>query len=145
MVRVPGSNKDPLPENVTPLTGAVEILYVPGVVTSTVIVCDTLPGGDIVVLVVIVPVIDVLQSGVPPKTAVPPEDGCVTVLVRLQANPPILIAKLAVPPLAGVPVMLYVTKPLPNTKEPAVSTAVRPVTPVEVTICPPCGPLFPPV
>jgi hypothetical protein len=127
------------------LTGAVEILYVPGVVTSTVIVCDTLPGGDIVVLAVIVPVIDVLQSGVPPKTAVPPEDGCVTDLVRVQARPPILIAKLAVPKVAGVPVILYVTILSPNTKEPAVSVAVRPVTPVEVTVCPPCGPPFPPV
>jgi hypothetical protein len=69
----------------------------------------------------------------------------VTVLVRVQACPPILIAKLAVPEVAGVPVILYVTKPSPDTKEPAVSVAVRPVTPVEVTICPPCGKPFPPI
>jgi hypothetical protein len=63
MVPVPAS-KDPVPENVTPLTGAVEILYDPAVATLTVIVCVTLPGV-IIVLAVIVPVIDVLQFGVP--------------------------------------------------------------------------------
>jgi hypothetical protein len=63
MVRVP-AGKDPVPENVTPLTRAVEILYDPAVATLTVIVCVTLPVV-IIVLAVIAPVIDVLQFGVP--------------------------------------------------------------------------------
>jgi hypothetical protein len=144
MVCVPAKGKLPLPENLTPLTGAVEILYVPGVVTLTVIVCDTLPKV-IGVPTVIDPFTTVLQDKIESITAVPPEDGCVTDLVRVQARPPILIAKLAVPKVAGVPVILYVTILSPETKEPAVSVAVRPVTPVEVTVCPPCGPPFPPV
>jgi hypothetical protein len=71
--------------------------------------------------------------------------GKATVLVRVQVRPPMLSAKLAVPPLAGVPVIVYVKLPAPLVKLPAANVAVRPVTPVEVTVCPLCEPLLPPV
>jgi hypothetical protein len=45
-----------------------------------------------------------------------------------------LMAKLSVPVVEGVPVMLYVTLPVPLTKLPAANVAVRPVTPVEATV-----------
>ena len=70
--------------------------------------------------------------------------GKATVLVRVQVFPPMLSAKLAVPLVAGVPVMVYVKLPAPLAKLPAVNVAVRPVTPVEVTVCPLCVPPFPP-
>jgi hypothetical protein len=71
--------------------------------------------------------------------------GAATVLVRVHVCPPMLSAKLAVPLLAGVPVIVYVKLPAPLTKLPDVNVAVRPVTPVDVTVCPLCKPPFPPV
>jgi hypothetical protein len=67
------------------------------------------------------------------SVAVPITD---TVTSRLQLCPPMLSAKLAVPSLEGVPVMEQVNVPDPTEKPPALSVAVRPVTPVEVTVCP---------
>ena len=58
-----------------------------------------------------------------------------TVLVKVQVCPPMLNAKLAVPELAGVPVMVNVKLPEPFAKGPAAHVAVRPVTPVEVKVC----------
>ena len=52
-------------------------------------------------------------------------------------------AKVAVPLLAGVPVMVQVKLP-ELAKTPADKMAVKPVTPVEVTGCQSCVPLFPP-
>ena len=71
--------------------------------------------------------------------------GNATVLVRVHVFPPMLSAKLAVPLVAGVPVMVYAKLPVPIAKLPAVKVAVRPVTPVELTVCPLCVPPFPPV
>ena len=71
--------------------------------------------------------------------------GKFTVLVKVHVFPPIFNAKLAVPLEAGVPVIVYVKFPAPLTKVPAVKVAVKPVTPVEVTVCPLCIPPFPPV
>jgi hypothetical protein len=65
--------------------------------------------------------------------------------VSVQVCPPILKAKLAVPLLAGVPLMVYVSEPLPLAKVPALRVAVKPVTPVEVAVCPLCVPQLPPV
>ena len=65
----------------TPLTAAVAILYVPAVVTLTVIVCDT---PDTAVPAVMVPVTAVLQAVIDPMTAVPPEDESVTARLKLQ-------------------------------------------------------------
>jgi hypothetical protein len=45
-----------------------------------------------------------------------------------------LNAKLAVPLVDGVPVMLKDKFPAPFTKLPAVKEAVKPVTPVDVTV-----------
>jgi 1-acyl-sn-glycerol-3-phosphate acyltransferase len=59
-----------------------------------------------------------------------------TVLVKVQVCPPILIAKLAVPLVAGVPVIVYDKLPAPLAKLPAAKVAVKPVTPVDVTVCP---------
>ena len=61
--------------------------------------------------------------------------GKATVLVKVQVCPPTLKAKLAVPELAGVPVMVKVKLPAPVAKVPAAHVAVRPVTPVEVKVC----------
>ena len=58
-----------------------------------------------------------------------------TVLVKVQFCPPILSAKLAVPLVAGVPVIVYEMDPDPVAKVPAVLVAVSPVTPVDVTVC----------
>ena len=60
-----------------------------------------------------------------------------TVLVKVQVCPPMFNAKLAVPALAGVPVMLKVKFPEPFAKVPAAHVAVRPVTPVDVKVCAP--------
>ena len=60
--------------------------------------------------------------------------GGFTVLVNVHDCPPILIAKLAVPALDGVPVMVYDIDPEPVAKDPAVLVAVSPVTPVDVTV-----------
>ncbi len=68
-----------------------------------------------------------------------------TVLVSVQVCPPTLKAKLAVPLLAGVPVIIYVNEPAPIAKLPAAKVAVKPVTPIDVTVCPLCEPPFPPV
>jgi hypothetical protein len=46
-------------------------------------------------------------------------------------------AKLAVPLVAGVPVMVKVKFPEPFAKVPAAHVAVRPVTPVDVKVCAP--------
>ncbi len=62
--------------------------------------------------------------------------GSDTVRLSVQIWPPRLSVKLAVPDPDGVPVIVYVTLPLPLTKVPAASVAVRPVTPVELTVCP---------
>ena len=71
--------------------------------------------------------------------------GKATILARVQVFPPMLKAKLAVPLLDGVPVIVYVKLPAPVTKLPDVNVAVSPVTPVEVIVCPLCKPPFPPV
>ncbi len=71
--------------------------------------------------------------------------GNATVLVKVHVFPPMFSAKLAVPVVAGVPVMVYVKLPAPLAKVPAAKVAVRPVTPVEVTVCPLCVPPLPPV
>jgi hypothetical protein len=55
------------------------------------------------------------------------------------------MAKVAVPLPAGVPVMVYVTLPLPLAKVPALKVAVSPVTPVEETLCALYVPALPPV
>ena len=60
--------------------------------------------------------------------------GKLTVLLNVQLCPPKLIAKLAVPAALGVPVMEYVKLPAPVARVPAVRVAVKPVTPVEVTV-----------
>ena len=60
--------------------------------------------------------------------------GGFTVLVKVQVCPPMLSAKLAVPLVAGVPVMVNVKLPAPVAKVPAAHVAVRPVTPVEVKV-----------
>ena len=70
--------------------------------------------------------------------------GAATVIARAHVCPPMLSAKLAVPPLAGAPVIVYVKLPAPLTKLPDVNVAVSPVTPVELTVCPLCKPPFPP-
>ena len=61
--------------------------------------------------------------------------GRLTVLVNVQVCPPMLRAKLAVPLVAGVPVIVYVKLPTPLAKLPAVKEAVKPVTPVDVMVC----------
>ena len=60
--------------------------------------------------------------------------GRFTVRVKLQVCPPILNAKLAVPLDAGVPVIVKVKLPAPLANVPAAHVAVRPVTPVDVTV-----------
>ncbi len=60
-----------------------------------------------------------------------------TVLFKVQVCPPMLNAKLAIPELAGVPVMVKVKLPEPFANVPAAHVAVRPVTPVDVTVCAP--------
>ncbi len=60
-----------------------------------------------------------------------------TVLFKVQDCPPMLIAKLAVPALAGVPVMVKVKLPEPFANVPAAHVAVSPVTPVDVKVCAP--------
>jgi hypothetical protein len=62
--------------------------------------------------------------------------GADTVRLSVQPWPPRLSAKLAVPEPEGVPVIVYVRLPLPLDSVPAASVAVRPVTPVELTVCP---------
>ena len=66
-------------------------------------------------------------------------------MVKLQLCPPKVIANVAVPELAGVPVMVYVTLPAPLARVPAAKVAVRPVTPVEATFCALYEPALPPV
>jgi hypothetical protein len=60
-----------------------------------------------------------------------------TVLFNVQVWPPMFIAKLAVPALAGVPVMVKVKLPEPFANVPAAHVAVSPVTPVDVKVCAP--------
>ena len=61
--------------------------------------------------------------------------GKATVLVKVQVWPPMFNAKLAVPLVAGVPVIVYVKLPAPLAKLPAAKVAVKPVTPVDVMFC----------
>ncbi len=61
--------------------------------------------------------------------------GKSTVLVKVQVCPPTPMVKLAVPLVAGVPVILNVNEPAPLAKLPAESVAVKPVTPVDDTFC----------
>ncbi len=68
-----------------------------------------------------------------------------TVRASVQLCPPKLSAKFAVPAPLGVPVMLYVTLPAPEANDPAVRVAVRPVIPVEATLCALYAPPLPPV
>ena len=56
----------------------------------------------------------------------------------IQVCPPTLIAKLAVPEFDGVPEIVYVKLPDPFVNVPASSVAVKPVTPVDSTLCPLC-------
>ncbi len=63
--------------------------------------------------------------------------GGFTVLVKVQVCPPMFKAKLAVPLVAGVPVIVKVKLPSPVANVPAAHVAVRPVTPVEVKVCEP--------
>jgi hypothetical protein len=44
------------------------------------------------------------------------------------------MAKVAVPLVVGVPVIVYVNEPAPLAKIPAVNVAVKPVTPVEAIV-----------
>ncbi len=60
--------------------------------------------------------------------------GRFTVRVNVQVCPPMLNAKLAVPAALGVPVIVYASEPLPLANVPAARVAVRPVTPVELTL-----------
>ena len=60
-----------------------------------------------------------------------------TVLFNVQVCPPMFKAKLAVPALAGVPVIEKVKFPEPFANVPAAHVAVRPVTPVDVKVCEP--------
>ena len=68
-----------------------------------------------------------------------------TVLVKVQVWPPMLKTKLAIPELAGVPLIVYVKLPAPEARVLAAQVAVRPLTPVEVTVWTPRYPPFPPV
>ena len=67
-----------------------------------------------------------------------------TILFSIQVCPPIFKAKLAVPAALGVPVIVYIKVPAPLEKVPAARDAVKPVTPVEVTVWPLCAPPLPP-
>ena len=71
--------------------------------------------------------------------------GGKTFAVKLQFLPPILSPNVAFPVPVGVPDIEYVTVSFPVLKLPAFNVAVRPVTPVELTICPACEPPLPPV
>jgi hypothetical protein len=55
------------------------------------------------------------------------------------------MAKLAVPLVVGVPVIVYVNEPAPLASEPASRVAVKPTTPEEDTVCAAYVPAFPPV
>ncbi len=63
--------------------------------------------------------------------------GGFTVLVKVQVCPPIFKAKLAVPLVAGEPVIVKVKLPAPVARVPAAHVAVRPVTPADVKVCAP--------
>jgi hypothetical protein len=55
------------------------------------------------------------------------------------------MAKVAVPEVEGVPVIVYKTEPFPLAKLPAFKVAVKPVTPVEEIDCATYTPPFPAV
>ena len=61
--------------------------------------------------------------------------GKSTVLVNVHVWPPMLKAKLAVPLVDGIPLIVYVKLPAPLSKVPAARVAVKPITPVEVMVC----------
>jgi hypothetical protein len=60
----------------------------------------------------------------------------VTDLLSVHVLPPTLSAKLAAPPVEGVPEMVYIKLPDEFVNIPGASVAVKPVTPVDATICP---------
>ena len=62
-----------------------------------------------------------------------------------QLCPPTVIAKLAVPLVLGVPVMIYTTEPELFVKLPTLTVAVSPTTPVELMLWAAYEPPFPPV
>lgn len=100
---------------VAPRLRSIQILPVAGLVTSTI------ADGP-------------LQKTEP--TGYCPLGPAFTVRLSIQVCPPMLNAKPAVPLLAGAPLMVYVSEPLPLAKVPAAKVAVKPVTPVEATVCP---------
>ncbi len=63
----------------------------------------------------------------------------------VQLCPPKLILKFAVPATGVVPVRTYCRLPGPSDSVPAAKEAVRPVRPVEETVCDVYKPPFPPV
>ena len=58
-----------------------------------------------------------------------------TLTVKEQDCPPTVMAKLAVPLVVGVPVIVYVNEPAPLASVPAERVAVKPTTPVEEILC----------
>tara|TARA_B110000037_G_C16829820_1_gene387262 strand:+ start:398 stop:652 length:255 start_codon:yes stop_codon:yes gene_type:complete len=82
---------------------------------------------------------------VAPEQFMVPGWAAPTLTVKEQDCPPTEMAKVAVPIVVGVPVIVYVNEPAPLTSIPAERVAVKPVTPVEVMICPLCVPPLPPV
>ena len=67
------------------------------------------------------------------------------VAIKEQDCPPSVMAKLAVPLVAGVPVMMYTKDPAPAARLPALKVAVSPTTPVELMLWATYEPPFPPV
>ena len=92
-----------------------------------------------------VPLVSVPVVVPPAQLIVVSTAAAATFTVKEHDCPPTVIAKLAVPELAGVPVMVYVTLPAPLARVPAAKVAVRPVTPVEDTFCALYVPALPPV
>ena len=73
--------------------------------------------------------------GAPQVAAVPPPPAAGDIVrASVQFCPPKLSAKIAVPLMLGVPVIVYTTLPAPVANVPPASVAVKPVTPVELTI-----------
>ena len=74
--------------------------------------------------------VPVLLADAQASAPMDPRTGTATV----QLCPPMESAKLAVPKVEGVPDMVKVRFPEPLAKTPAARDAVRPVTPVDVTL-----------
>ena len=68
-----------------------------------------------------------------------------TLTVKEHDCPPTVMAKVAVPLVVGVPVIVYVNEPAPLASVPAERVAVKPTTPVELIVCALYVPAFPPV